>query len=105
MKDILKTPYNREELINFIIDNSSEEFETLYDVWQVAKETESQLASRVQSIIDYQQREENNFYTWVIKVDDLEKYELLNILDFEEHYQNLLPYEENLKNFENYLVN
>jgi len=104
MKDILKTPYNREELINFIIDNSSEEFETLYDVWQVAKETESQLAGRVQNIIDYQQREENDFYKWVVKVDDLEKYELLNILDFEEHYQNLLSYEENLKNFENYLV-
>ena len=54
MKDILKTPYNRKELIDFIIDNSEEEFETLADVWEVAKETDSELAGRVQSIIDYE---------------------------------------------------
>ena len=57
MKDILKTPYNREELINFIIDNSGEEFETLADVWEVAKETDSQLAGRVEEIINYQETE------------------------------------------------
>ena len=104
MENILKTPYNREELINFIINNSSEEYETLNDVWEVAKETESQLASRVQNIIDYQKNEENSFYTWVTKVNTLKKYEILDILDFKEHYQNLLSYEENLKNFENNLV-
>ena len=54
MKDILKTPYNRKELIDFIIEHSGEEFETLTDVWEVAKETDSELAGRVQSIIDYE---------------------------------------------------
>ena len=40
MKDILKTPYNRKELIDYIIENSSEEYETVFDVWEVAKETD-----------------------------------------------------------------
>jgi hypothetical protein len=58
MKDILKTPYDRKELIDFIIYHSSDEYETLADVWIVAKETDSELASRVQNIINYLEDED-----------------------------------------------
>lgn len=110
MKDILKTPYNREELINFIIDNSGEEFETLADVWEVAKETDSQLAGRVRDIIEYQIEEgeidtDELFREWSIKVWEDTKYETEQILKFKDYYQNLLSYEENLKNFEEWLDN
>ena len=53
LKEALKTPYDREELIDIIIDYSGDEYENFVDVWAVAKETDSQLASRVQSIIEY----------------------------------------------------
>lgn len=105
MKDILKTPYNREELIDFIIDNSSEEFETLADVWEVAKETDSELAGRVRNIIDYQNEEEleRKYFLWVEDLMNQQKYELLDLLDYKDHYQNLLSFEENERNFVKWL--
>ena len=105
MKDILKTPYNREELINFIIDNSGEEFETLADVWEVAKETDSQLAGRVENIISYQETEESKYFIWVEDLMSQQKYELLDLLDYKDHYQNLLSFEENERNFVKWLDN
>lgn len=44
------------------------------------------------------------FEDWVNKVSSTTKHDLIELLDFKDHYQNLLSYEENLKNFENYLV-
>jgi hypothetical protein len=105
MKDILKTPYNREELIDFIIDNSGEEFETLADVWEVAKETDSELAGRVERIISYQETEESKYFIWVENLMNQQKYELLDLLDYKDHYQNLLSSEENERNFIKWLDN
>ena len=105
MKDILKTPYNRKELIDFIIDNSSEEFETLADVWEVAKETDSELAGRVKNIIEYQETEESKYFIWVENLMNQQKYELLDLLDYEDYFENLLSFEENEKNFEKWLQN
>lgn len=56
LKEALKTPYNRVELLNLINEHSKEEF-NIEEVWDLASETDSQLASRVQSIIDYYQNE------------------------------------------------
>jgi len=53
VKEALKTPYDRKELIDIIIDYSGDEYENLADSWLVAKESDSQLASRVQNILDY----------------------------------------------------
>ena len=109
MKDILKTPYNREELINFLIDNSGEEFETLADVWEVAKETDSQLAGRVEEIISYQEIEEID--TDELKTDFNEYlyskgYDCEVVWSYtDEHYQNLLSFEENEINFVKWLDN
>jgi len=52
LKQALKTPYNRVELIELINEHSKEEF-NIDEVWELAVETNSQLASRVQSILDY----------------------------------------------------
>ena len=43
----------REELIDFIYNHSKEEFTTMYEVFQLAKETKKQLRERVQSIQEY----------------------------------------------------
>lgn len=45
-----------------------------------------------------------SFLEWANKVTINTNHKLTNLLDFKDHYQNLLSYEENLKNFENYLV-
>ena len=110
MKDILKTPYNREELINFIIDNSGEEFETLADVWEVAKETDSQLAGRVEEIISYL-IEEGEIDTDELKTDFNEYlyskgYDCEVVWSYtDEHFENLLSFEENERNFVKWLDN
>ena len=52
-KEAMKTPYNRRELLDLIYVYSGEEFEDINDVWAVAKESDSQLTSRVQNILDY----------------------------------------------------
>ena len=44
------------------------------------------------------------FEDWANKVSSTTKHDLIELLDFKDHYQNLLSYEENLKNFENSLV-
>ena len=56
LKKALKTPYDRVELLNLIYEYSKEEFE-IEEVWELAVETDSQLASRVQSIIEYYESE------------------------------------------------
>ena len=108
MKDILKTPYNRKELIDFIIEHSGEEFETLTDVWEVAKETDSELAGRVERIIEYQ-IEEGEIDTDELKTD-FNEYLYSKGYDYEtvwsytdEHFENLLSFEENEKNFVKWL--
>ena len=108
MKDILKTPYNREELIDFIIYHSAEEFETLADVWEVAKETDSQLAGRVRDIIEYQ-IEEGEIDTDELKTDFNEYlyskgYDCETVWSYtDEHFENLLSFEENERNFVKWL--
>lgn len=51
---VMKT---RKELIDYIYTNSKEEFETLYEVFELAKESKKQLRQRVQDINDYFERE------------------------------------------------
>ena len=75
MKDILKTPYNRIALLNFIAENSDEEFDKA-DLWDLAGETDSQLAGRVQSIIDYKEANSDLFDNY----NELPQ-EVKNILD------------------------
>ncbi len=99
-KEAMKTPYNRIELINLIYVYSGDEFKNIEDVWDLAKETDSQLAGRVQDIYAYC----NSFDNWVITIRATTKHKMQRINDFKDHYQNLLSYEENLKNFEKYLV-
>ena len=48
---------NRKELIDYIYNNSKEEFITLYEVFQLAKESKKQLKQRVQDIDNYFNRE------------------------------------------------
>lgn len=43
----------RKELIDYIYNHSKEEFTTLYEVFQLAKETKKQLRERVKSIQEY----------------------------------------------------
>lgn len=45
-----------------------------------------------------------SYLEWANKVIRDTKYTLNEILDFKDHYQNLLSYEDNLKNFKDYLV-
>ncbi len=44
------------------------------------------------------------FQEWITLVSTDTYYPINELLDFKDHYQNLLSYEENLKNFENYLA-
>lgn len=99
-KEAMKTPYNRKELIDLIYTYSGEEFEDIKDVWKLAEETDNQLANRVQDIYAYC----NDFDTWVINVSQRTKHNRVDILDFQEHYSNLLDYKENLKNFEKHFA-
>ena len=109
MKDILKTPYNRIELLNFIADNSNTEFD-IEDVWDLAGETDSQLAGRVRDIIEYQ-IDNGEIDTDELKTDFNEYlyskgYECEVVWSYtDEHFENLLSFEENERNFVKWLDN
>ena len=98
LKEALKTPYNRIELINLINEHSKEEF-NIDEVWELAVETESQLASRVQSIIDYYKSEEEEDETEEETKKDLFEFyedqpeELKELLSHYESFEEL-DYEE-----------
>ncbi len=47
----------RKQLIDYIYTNSKEEFTTLYEVFELAKESKKQLRQRVQDINDYFEHE------------------------------------------------
>lgn len=49
----------RKELIDYIYNHSKEEFTTMYEVFQLAKETKKQLRERVKSIQEYYEYEED----------------------------------------------
>lgn len=110
MKDILKTPYNRIALINFIAENSEEEFDKA-DLWDLAGETDSKLAGRVEEIISYQETEEGEIDTDELKTDFNEYlyskgYDCEVVWSYtDEHFENLLSFEENERNFVKWLDN
>lgn len=100
-KEAMKTPYNRKELINLIYVYSGDEFENIEDVWDLATNTDSQLASKVEDIFAYC----NSFEGWVSKVQVETNYNDKELKSFEEYYKNLLSHEDNLKNFVEWLHN
>ena len=52
-KEAMKTPHNRKKLLDLIYVYSGEEFENIDDFWELAEESDSQLASRVHDIYNY----------------------------------------------------
>lgn len=53
IKEVLKTPRNRADMIDLIIEYSGEEFETSQDYIELAKESEGDLEGRLYNIMQY----------------------------------------------------
>lgn len=49
----LKTPYNRYQMILIIRKHGGDEFETANDVWDLAMQTDSEVAGNLQNMKEY----------------------------------------------------
>lgn len=58
----LKTPYNRYQMILIIKRHGGDEFETAEDVWDLAMQTDTEIASNLQNMKEYYLRIKEEYH-------------------------------------------